>query len=186
MTGLDKDNGKSRDQFKGDLWQLAWQGSALYSGAFGQLSRPDLIARLQKLKKTLSSRTVIQIARTGAAQYVFPWAIVYDIPLPDRTDPNKLAWCPSLEKEWGPNGRRTQAPTPACPYQDTPEHKKNMRCPYGFWGLKHVIEQPINVDPTGVAFASGTALTPRCVQPGAVAQTSDDVHRTHPGLDARP
>jgi CHAT domain len=158
-NGLDKDNGKSLAQFKCDLWQMAWQGSDLYSGAFGQLSGPDQIARVQKLKKTLSSRTVIQIARTSAAQYVFPWALVYDIPLPDRFDRGKLNWCPSL-KEWDPKGRRTQAPTPACPYQDTSEHKKNMLCPYGFWGLKHVIEQPINVDPTGGAFASGTALTP--------------------------
>jgi CHAT domain-containing protein len=158
-TGLDKDNGKDLAQFKCDLWQMAWHGSDLYTGAFGQLSLPGLIALLQKLQKALSSKTVIQIARTGAAQYVFPWALIYDIPLPDLTDPKKLEFCPSLQ-EWGPNGRRTQAPAPACPFQDTPAHKKNMLCPYGFWGLKHVIEQPINVDPTGVAFTGGTALTP--------------------------
>jgi len=35
-----------------------------------------------------------------------------------------------------------------------------MLCPYGFWGLKHVIEHPINVDPAVVAIASGTMLTP--------------------------
>jgi hypothetical protein len=159
-AGLDKDNGKSLAQFKCDLWQLAWHGSDLYSRVFGQLSSPGLIAFLQKLRKALSSRKVIQVARTGAAQYVFPWALVYDIPLPDRTDPDRLEWCPSLEEDWAPNGRRTKPPAEACPYQETPAHQKNMLCPYGFWGLKHVIEQPINVDPTGVAFASGTTLTP--------------------------
>jgi len=158
-TGLDKDNGKSLAQFKCDLWQLAWHGSDLYTRVFGQISSRELIALLQRLQKALSSRTVIQVARTGAAQYVFPWALVYDIPLPDRTDPDKLAWCPSLQ-EWASNGRRTQAPAAACPYQSTPAHQKNMLCPYGFWGLKHIIEQPINVDATGVAFASGAMLTP--------------------------
>jgi hypothetical protein len=158
-TGLDQNNGKPLAQFKCDLWQLAWHGSDLYTRAFGQISMPGLISRLQKVQKALSSRAVIQVARTSAAQYVFPWALVYDIPLPDRTNPAKLEWCPSLQ-EWAANGRRTKPPGAACPYQDTPAHQKNMLCPYGFWGLKHVIEQPINVDAAEFASAAETKLPP--------------------------
>jgi hypothetical protein len=35
-----------------------------------------------------------------------------------------------------------------------------MLCPYGFWGLKHVIEQPINVDATDSVFAGGASVIP--------------------------
>jgi len=44
--------------------------------------------------------------------------------------------------EWRKDGIRTKSPEPCCPHKDEPKHKKNIICPYGFWGLRHFIEQP--------------------------------------------
>jgi hypothetical protein len=141
---LDSDNGKSLQELKCDLFQLAWYGSDLYAHAFGQLSSPNLVRYLQRLRTALASRTVIQVARTTHAQYVFPWAMIYDIPLPNRNIAKALKYCNVLD-EWDAHGRRNGAPADACPYQDRAEHQQDTLCPYGFWGLKHYIEQPINV-----------------------------------------
>src|SRR6185295_11065264 len=29
-----------------------------------------------------------------------------------------------------------------CPYALQEDHRENTYCPYGFWGLRHIIEQP--------------------------------------------
>jgi hypothetical protein len=147
-SALGADNGKSLKQFKCDLFQLAWYGSDIYSHTFGQLSNSRLMRYLSDLAASLESRRVIQISRTTHAQYVYPWAMIYDIPLPNRTIAGKLRWCKVIA-EWG-SGKdaiRTGPPANKCPYHDAPEHRQDTLCPYGFWGLKHYIEQPINVIP---------------------------------------
>jgi hypothetical protein len=146
VEGLDAENGKTLRQFKCDLWWLARHGFELYTKAFAQLNVPDWPRWSASFDAALEKRTVIQVARTGLAQYVYPWALLYDIPLPDRNVSGGLRWCEVIEKEWsGFGGRREGKPAEACPYRHTPEHRKNTICPYGFWGLKHYIEQPINV-----------------------------------------
>jgi hypothetical protein len=142
---LNADNGKTLAQFKCDLFQLAWYGSDLYTQAFGQLSMPNLLAFLRRFQQALASRTVIQIARTGIAQYVYPWAMLYDIPLPNRNIPDRLRYCDVLKKEWEPEAHRAGPAKEKCPYHTDEDY--DVLCPYGFWGLKHYIEQPINVQP---------------------------------------
>jgi hypothetical protein len=144
-SALDAENGKTLAEFKCDLFQLAWYGSDLFTHAFGQISSPNLVQYLQRLRAALKSRTVIQVARTSHAQYVYPWAMLYDIPLPNRGIQGKLRWCKVVDEEWGRDGRRTIPMADGCPYEDRPEHQQDMLCPYGFWGLKHHVEQPINV-----------------------------------------
>jgi hypothetical protein len=88
----------------------------------------------------LAGSSVIQIARTGPAQYVFPWSLVYDFPLLAAKD-SQLTFCPVI-KEWQPNGRRANGPIrEKCPHGDHTNHIDTV-CPYGFWGLRHRIEQP--------------------------------------------
>jgi hypothetical protein len=147
-SALGADNGKSLKQFQCDLFQMAWYGSDIYSHTFGQLSNPRLLQYLSDLADALESRRVIQISRTTHAQYVYPWAMMYDIPLPNRTIAGKLRWC-KVMAEWGtgPAAKRTGPAEKRCPYHDSPEHRQDTLCPYGFWGLKHDIEQPINVVP---------------------------------------
>jgi hypothetical protein len=131
--------GKDLDQFKCDIFKLATFGEKLFNTIFHDLQGSGLEKAqwVRKLSKALDTKTIIQVARTGQAQYVFPWALVYDIPLPDW---NKLRFCNVLEKEWK-GGVRDQEPKPRCLEHDA--DAKNVLCPYGFWGLKHYIEQPI-------------------------------------------
>lgn len=159
LEGLDAENGKTLRQFKCDLWWLARHGFELYTKAFAQLNVPDWPRWSARFDAALAKRTVIQVARTGLAQYVYPWALLYDIPLPDRNIAGGLRWCEVIEEEWAaPAGRREGRPAEACPYQHTPEHRKNTICPYGFWGLKHYIEQPINVASSSQSDAGGKGL----------------------------
>jgi len=148
QSGLQPDNGMTLQKFKCDLWRLAWFGSELYSLAFSQMKTSNLVGLMSDFDRILATRTIIQVARTEMAQYVFPWAMIYDIPLPHKRIDGKLRWCDVL-KEWSnPEGKRSGLPQESCPYQHLEEHRKNTLCPYGFWGLKHYIEQPVNVQPT--------------------------------------
>ncbi|HAW52077.1 MAG TPA: hypothetical protein DCX54_07100, partial [Flavobacteriales bacterium] len=141
-TGLSETFGKNRKDFSYDLLELAKLGDQLRTLALSGLDvsesgRTVAIWR-QGLLDALKTGTVIQIARTGPANYIFPWALVYDIPLPE---PDKAKLCKVIE-EWNGNGIREKEAEMGCPYQDEEWHKQNIICPYGFWGLKHIIEQP--------------------------------------------
>jgi hypothetical protein len=95
-----------------------------------------------ELHQTLAKTSLIQVPRTGSANYAYPWALLYDIPLPGYRTGN-LHWCDVLKEEWSnPDAVRTKDMEECCPHQD--KHRSNTLCPYGFWGLKHHIEQPIN------------------------------------------
>jgi hypothetical protein len=101
------------------------------------------------LQDALREKTVIQVGRVGLAQYVLPWALLYDIPLPDKQINGKLRWCKVVD-EWAEGGKRSAGPLPdRCPtLRPGQNHASNTLCPYGFWGLRHYIEQPINVLPS--------------------------------------
>jgi hypothetical protein len=145
--GLEADNGKLLRQFKCDLYWLALNGSELYTQVLNQLNLPNWTQWVASFRKSMAMKTVIQVARTSLAQYVFPWGLIYDIPLPNRDISGKLRWCDVLQEWSDPGGKRLLVPADACPYQDQSEHKQDTLCPYGFWGLKHYIEQPINLQP---------------------------------------
>jgi hypothetical protein len=158
QDALDGDNAKDLRQFKCDLYQLAWYGSDLFAYAFGQIAVPNQNAYIRKLRQALASRTVIQVVRT-IAQYVYPWAMVYDIPLPNK-EQGKLRWCKVLSEWSGPRAKRDLEAAEQCPFHDEPEHQQDMLCPYGFWGLKHFIEQPINVMPAPAAENRSPTVVP--------------------------
>ena len=140
--GLDDNLGKTRARFGHDLLNLAILGDRLRELALSDL---DIGSKEKTVKlwqeeffKTLEQGTVIQIARTGPANYVFPWALVYEYPMPGP----KYELCDVI-LEWGKNGIREKDPEDQCPYHDEEWHDQNIICPYGFWGLKHIIEQPL-------------------------------------------
>jgi hypothetical protein len=118
-------------------------GAMLYSKAFSQLEKSSdadfQLSYLRKLSEAIRSKTVIQIATSGLTQYVFPWALLYDYPM-DR--PVDRRYCDLVTKgEWA------AAPARRCPYDDQPWHEANVLCPYGFWGLRHIVEQPLSALP---------------------------------------
>lgn len=144
--GLDPENGKTLQQFKLDLFVLADLGQKLYWTAFTQVA-PEAddqtsLAWKQALKTALSLTGVIQIARTKGvpAEYVFPWGLIYDHDL--SMDTSKWKYCKIIEKEWV-KGRRKGSFDMPCPLNILPGDHEDLLCPYGFWGIRHMIEQPI-------------------------------------------
>jgi hypothetical protein len=127
----DSTNAKPATGLIKDLTALAHLGAVLFNAVV-----PNLDDRLA-LAAYLARRATIQVAR--ATRMAFPWALVYDIP-------HELAvaftLCPLLT-HWD-NERPQLAGYPdACPH--AAEHRINTLCPYGFWGFRHLIEQPASV-----------------------------------------
>ncbi len=71
---------------------------------------------------------VVQIARLSL-DAAFPWAVIYDRPL--HYHPSRNQVCYRFLQDDG--CRRS------CPSTDD----KNLICPYGFWGFRYIIEQPL-------------------------------------------
>ena len=116
------------------------------------------------LRRRLRHPASIQIARTGGISTVFPWALVYDIDLEDG-NPAAHHTCRIVDHLPSPAPRE-------CPNQD--EHGLNTLCPYGFWGIRHMLEQPPSVEgrrtmavlvrgarPSPMAVGIGTGLDTR-------------------------
>ena len=142
VAAFNADNGKNLEQFQFDLFTLAKVGRSLYNQAFLGLQADEVKDWESELRKRLATSTVIQVARLEStpANYVFPWGLLYDHPLSGTSDQYKV--CPVVW-QWSDEGVRTKPFGIACPFADTPEHKEDILCPYGFWGLKHLIEQPL-------------------------------------------
>ncbi|MBI4546211.1 MAG: hypothetical protein HY703_13515, partial [Gemmatimonadetes bacterium] len=147
VPGLDENHGKPRRQFGYDLWVLARQGWRLYSMILQHLQPEDArrsgVDWRDDLRRRLERAGVIQIARTRPANFAFPWTLVYEHPI---TRADAITPCPVLREEWSEAGIRNAPPAPRCPVEEAGRHPaENVLCPYGFWGLKHMIEQPISV-----------------------------------------
>jgi hypothetical protein len=157
LLAINDQNGKTREQFKRDLFELALLGSQLYSEVFSQVnpegedSGCSPVEWMQDLEEALTEPSVIQVARTTPAQYVFPWALLYSYPMV-VAEQDQWAFCRIIDEEWSEKGIRgtTQSEEEAkkrrvCCYHSEDWHASNVICPYGFWGLKHIIEQPPSV-----------------------------------------
>jgi hypothetical protein len=146
LEGLNEHNGKTLLQMRYDLVHLAKVGQSLYNQMLSGLRVDEVGDRPlnweRRLREKLSESSIIQISRIESAptQYAFPWALLYEYPLGGTTQ--QLRWCDVLW-EWSDEGIRDRAIATSCPYADQPWHKENVLCPYGFWGLKHIIEQPL-------------------------------------------
>lgn len=116
VSGLDPWYGKGFPAFCEDLAALAVRGAALYGRLFGDSA-------------VIRRGGVITVA--GSTRV--PWAYVYDLPFADG--PYRL--CASVSR-FGPFGAGGGVP-PGCP---EPDHSGNVLCPFGFWGLSSVLEQP--------------------------------------------
>jgi hypothetical protein len=141
VGGLDDRNGKDRPGFLRDLLTLAKTGSALFGQLFNNVrgtSGRTAAQLINDVRVALAQGTVIQIARTGSANYVFPWSLVYDFPIDEK---QQIKFC-RVVKEWDESSGRRDGPLrTSCPEGDHRNHQ-NRICPYGFWGVRHNIEQP--------------------------------------------
>jgi hypothetical protein len=106
---------------------------------------PDLRRLLRD--DVLREPSKIQIARVST-NFVFPWSLVYDIPLESNTAKHRV--CKVLDNWDDAKGLPLDGAS-QCPHAN--EHGGNILCPFGFWGVRHVIEQPPSVGEEGTLAA---------------------------------
>lgn len=151
---LDANNAKSPQAFLEDLRRLAQVGWMLWTALFA-----DKLDTVDTIQSSLLASRRLQICMAGPVDLVFPWAMIYDIPLFGGNDEQRPC---RLVEEWTGSSPMVAHDTADCPFADT--HGQNVLCPYGFWGMRHVIEQPPSV-PDGSSLSLEIALL---AEPGKV------------------
>jgi hypothetical protein len=122
-----------------DIVPLAELGFQLYSNIVTGKDRNFA----DELRKSLGTTgATIQVAAVKSARYVFPWSLVYDHPLVTGS----LRLCPQFASDAIHTSAKPLA-TQVCLVQGCPNQgKTDIVCPSGFWGFKHLIEQPLSAD----------------------------------------
>jgi hypothetical protein len=132
------DNQGRPDRLLDDVRELARVGYQLYT---------DLVTGQDwefqdELQATLQGAATIQVAATRSATLVFPWALVYDKPL-DLDARHTL--CEEFRR-----GLTSGAPPGwldrlrCFDSQCASTQDATVICPSGFWGFRHIIEQPLS------------------------------------------
>jgi hypothetical protein len=168
---LDTNYGKEAAEFTLDLADLARQGAVIYEQLFKdnlvfdtlpELIRHEATARKRPAVLNVADPTITNPYRSPPV----PWSLVYDLPI--SQDPNRMPrLCPSV-RTFGPGGSGGAVP-PHCPESD---HTGNVLCPFGFWGLSCILEQPPSTDrvvwhvlddavPISVSMAVDPGLNPK-------------------------
>ncbi|GAA2797590.1 leucine-rich repeat domain-containing protein [Kribbella solani] len=145
QSQYDDDNRKPAAGFIMDLRRMALSGAQLWQAVV-----PDVADRAY-LREHLAERARIQITR--ATYTVFPWALIYDIPRDPEEDGTL---CPILT-DWDQRQLELRDYPVRCPEEAS--HGLNVICPYGFWGFRHLIEQPPSVR-TGILRTSIKVVEP--------------------------
>lgn len=153
---FDADNRGSLAQLGPDLIRLAEHGHAMFSSI---VTAEDRAFKAQLLAALGPSLATIQVSATKSARYVFPWALVYDRPL--VVGGNRL--CPQFAADV-----LGQAPLEVaqcfnggCPHLGD----ASVVCPSGFWGFKHLLEQPMSVKAKAGPIGAGELVTELHVGP---------------------
>lgn len=131
-------NEGSTTKLKADMFEMARRGYVLYNSLVGQSNEAgwELHRRLEEALKT--AKQPIQIASTRSAKFVFPWAVIYNKPFEE----GNLSLCGQFLEDLE-NQAAFRCIEDRCPNHD----KGNIVCPSGFWGYRHIIEQPISLSP---------------------------------------
>jgi len=129
------DNSGDQDKFIDDLKTLAYVGNTLFRSVF---YRDETIDFTRELRQALagSPSAVIQIARLSS-DFVFPWASIYDRRL--EIDRSKNQVCLEPLKQSTPEAARAACGN--CSHDED----RNVICLSGFWGFRHIVEQPLGV-----------------------------------------
>lgn len=133
---LEPGNRKRPPELRDDLVRLARLGFRYWSALFGQ-------AGDQLIDAGDSASNTIQIARVPSSLFVFPWAVIYDLPL--GAEDAGHAFCPLIE-EWDGSTELMPDDLTACPHAEAHKSTPNVICPFGFWGFRYAIEQPASTN----------------------------------------
>jgi hypothetical protein len=133
--------GKTADDFCADLLSLAKLGRALFMSIF-RSSQASQIRQLLS-HEAQAGLVTIQFARPTTERLSIPWQMMYALPM-QSADPAPFV-CKSVA-EFGPNGRPSSWDSGRCPHEsDHPSVGRSVLCPFGFWGLAHIVEVPPHV-----------------------------------------
>lgn len=137
------DNSGNEKDFVKDVKALAEFGYNLYADIITNQDR----AFKDQLKQAIGkSNATIQISSTKSAKYVFPWTLVYDKPLVQGNYDVCPQFLSDLKKR---NVTPGHLPSQTCLLNGCQYEKDtHIICPSGFWGYKHIIEQPLTVKTT--------------------------------------
>lgn len=174
VSRLDDRFGKDPTAFEADLLTLARLGWIMFDRLFQHDTTSfDTLPALIRAEAVNRGRVpILNVADPTTAdperEPPLPWALIYDLPITQTGD---YTVCPSVHR-FGPAHAEPATPhgiPTHCP--EALDHTANVLCPFGFWGLSCIIEQP----------ASTTALTRTVLdstRPAAVTMAID------PGLDS--
>ncbi|GIE92566.1 CHAT domain-containing protein [Paractinoplanes rishiriensis] len=153
ISTYDAQFGKPGAAYRADLLAMARAGATAYLGLFPRIEdRDTLLAALN----SGDGPGVIQVALAEGSRAVLPWQLVYDLPILDGA-----AVCSSVD-DFGPGGAATRVPD-RCPHADRHDQPLGVLCPYGFWGLGHVLEVPPSSGALTLAESTGTDHPPTVV-----------------------
>jgi len=131
-------NGTDLARFEKDLLQLADLGSELYTNIVTGEDRAFEAALTAALP---SAGARIQVSVTKSAQYVFPWALVYDHDYVSGAQHLCPDFKAAAQGPRPPDWAQQHCFAQGCAHRGDP----SVVCPSGFWGFKHLIEQPLSV-----------------------------------------
>lgn len=140
VSKLKSDYGKDAEQFESDLLILARFGFELFDGLFRGKGHADTLPELIRSEARARQRVpVLNVAdptmSNPDSDPPLPWSLIYDVSIQQE---GPYHACESL-RVFGPGGAVADIPA-CCPYEST--HTGSTLCPFGFWGLSCVIEQP--------------------------------------------
>lgn len=149
----DKNFGKPQDAYLADLRAMARAGATAHLALF---PRPGDRAELAAALTASEGPGVIQVALAEGSRAVVPWQLVYDLPILEGA-----AVCPGA-LEFGPGSPAVVVPA-RCPHVAGHRQPLGVLCPFGFWGLAHVLEVPPSSGTMTLAEATGTDRPPAVV-----------------------
>ncbi|KYG09188.1 hypothetical protein BE21_19370 [Sorangium cellulosum] len=131
------------------LVSLARAGARTYDALFGDDGAQEEWAAFGE---ALAHPGVVSIARCKGDGPSIPWAGMYDLPLAANSDQVRL--CSEFQRQLETGADLLDRPaecfaSAGCPLRDAAARHVTV-CPFGFWGYRHEIEQPMqHVEPPG-------------------------------------
>ena len=129
---------RSRNQLIADLRALAGDGWRLWDAVVAP--NLDLWDELHKDPE----HTVLQVARSRASSFTFPWSLIYEYSLDSDKPVNQLPICPLVDK-WDGKTPLFEGFPRECPEAAHVDHS-DLLCPFGFWGFRYSVEQITSSD----------------------------------------
>ena len=175
------------------LVELARLGRRVYKHVFEGATDAELsVERLDEVLATMKDKDqqLISIARTHG-KWSLPWAAMYDLYL-DVGKPLDHEVCQVFESQLAENWAADGSPQPQradllddpvacraqanCPLRDSKKRAVTV-CPFGFWGFRHQIEQPLQH-----VTATAADQVPEEMQSAASSQASLIIRRPDEAL----